>query len=207
MKITSYIALIAVFLSVSCASQQKVSVYNRNDVDTTKSKVIAFPMLLWDGKKIKSSNTVYSNQVVDTFIGKNWTDNLGKENIIVIPKLALDKVPGAYTAMNTFIKALDGTSAVEQSTELTNLLTSISSQFGDGAFAMALVTVDKKEYDTSGQVQVNMGLFDTKKLTWKWITKHSYKKGLAPIPYEKVVQDLVSESFEALKAETKGLVR
>lgn len=52
-----------------------------------------------------------------------------------------------------------------------------------------------------------MGLFDTQRMTWKWITKNAYEGGMVPIPYEKVVADLVSESYDALKAKTGGAVR
>jgi hypothetical protein len=44
-----------------------------------------------------------------------------------------------------------------------------------------------------------MGLFDTKKMTWKWITKASFEAPPgAPIPYEVVTQDIVNESFKEL---------
>ena len=41
-----------------------------------------------------------------------------------------------------------------------------------------------------------MGLFDTKKMTWKWITKAKYEG--PPIPYEMATQDTVDKSFEEL---------
>ena len=41
-----------------------------------------------------------------------------------------------------------------------------------------------------------MGLFDTK-MTWKWITKSFFEAPPdAPIPYEVVTQDVVSQSFK-----------
>ncbi len=67
--------------------------------------------------------------------------------------------------------------------------------------------MDKKEYESSGEVQVNMGLFDTKKLTWKWITKVKHKNGVIPIPYEVIVKDLVTESYAYLKEKSDGKVR
>jgi len=110
--------------------------------------------------------------------------------------------------MDAFIKAADGVSAVEQTNPtLTKVLETITKTYGDGAFAIALVTADKKEYEESGEVQVTMGLFDTKKLTWKWITKVKHKNGLVPIPYEVIVKDLVSESYAYLKKYNSGVVR
>ena len=202
--------LLALFvvLFANCASDREISVYSRKDVDTSKSKILAFPMLLWDGNKIKAANTSYSNPMIDVLFGKNWASDLGAENIIIIPKVGLDKIPNVYPAMDAFITAADGVSAVEQTNPtLTKVLETITKTFGDGAFAIALVTADKKEYEDSGEVQVTMGLFDTKKLTWKWITKVKHKNGLVPIPYEVIVKDLVSESYVYLKKYNSGAVR
>jgi hypothetical protein len=202
------LTVLAIALFMNCASDREISVYNRKDVDTSKSKILAFPMLLWDGNKIKPANTSYSNPMIDVLFGKNWATDLGAENIIIIPKMGLDKIPNVYTAMDAFIKAADGVSAVEQTNpNLTKVLESLTKTFGDGAFAVALVTADKKEYEDSGEVQVTMGLFDTKKLTWKWITKVKHKNGLVPIPYEIIVKDLVNESYAYLKEYNKGAVR
>lgn len=193
---------------VNCASDREISIYTRKDVDTSKSKILAFPMLLWDGSKIKPANTEYSNPLIDALFGKNWATDLGAENVIIIPKLALDKIPNVYPAMDAFIKAADGVSAVEQTnSNLTKVLETITKTFGDGAFAVALVTADKKEYEGSGEVQVNIGLFDTKKLTWKWITKVKHKNGVVPIPYEVIVKELVTESYAYLKEKSDGKVR
>lgn len=207
MKQFWFLFLGAIFL-INCASDREISVYNRKDVDTSKSKILAFPMLLWDGSKIKPANTSYSNPLIDALFGKNWASDLGTENVIIVPKVALDKIPNVYPAMDAFIKAADGVSAVEQTNPyLTKTLETISKTFGDGAIAVALVTVDKKEYEDTGEVQVNLGLFDTKKLTWKWITKVRHKNGVVPIPYEVIVKELVSESYEYLKKSTGGNLR
>lgn len=200
--------ILGILIFANCASDREISVYNRKDVDTSKSKILAFPMLLWDGSKIKPANTSFSNPLIDALFGKNWATDLGAENVIIIPKVALDKIPNVYSGMDAFIQAADGVSLVEQSNpNLTKILETLTKTFGDGAFAVSLVTVDKKEYEQSGEVQVNMGLFDTKKLTWKWITKVKHKNGLVPIPYEVIVKELVSESYEYLKKQTGGTVR
>jgi hypothetical protein len=207
-KNTISLMLLSMIFLLNCASDREISIYTRKDVDTSKSKILAFPMLLWDGSKIKESNTAYSNPLIDALFGKNWASDLGAENVIIIPKMALDKIPNVYTAMDAFIKAADGVSAVEQTNpNLTKVLDTLTKTFGDGAIAVALVTMDKKEYESSGEVQVNMGLFDTKKLTWKWITKVRHKNGVVPIPYEVIVKDLVTESYVYLKEKSDGKVR
>lgn len=190
-------------LLLGCATTKpNVNVYFRTDVDTSKSKVIVFPMLLTDGKKLKPANESYSNPIADALFGKKWSDLsnvLGTANSVIIPKIALDKIPGANDAINALISTLDITSAIEQTTTLTKFLETLTTKFGAGAFAFALVFEDENEYKSSKQVHLNMGLFDTKKLTWKWITKHSFTAGMIPVPYQVVTKNLISESFEALK--------
>jgi len=187
-----------------CATTKPaIEVYLRPDVNTSESRVIVFPLLLTDGQQMKPENTQYSNSIADALFGKKWSDSLRAKKITVIPKVALDKIPGAYSAMNALIVALDGTSAVEQTTGLTQLFEKISSQFGDGALAFALIFEDEAEYKATKQVRFHMGLFDSKKLTWKWITKYSYQAGLIPVPYQVVVNKVISESYDALEAELK----
>jgi len=198
-------ALAAGFLG-GCASASKVDVYYRKDVNTSASKVIAFPMLLWDGKKLSKADS-YDNPVADALIGKKWTEYLGTENAVTVPRQALDKLPGAWNAIDTLVKVLDKTSAVEQTGSLRRFLNAVGSKFGDGALAFALVTKSKEEFENAESIRVSMGLFDTKKLTWKWITHTTSEKGMIPIPYEKVVQDMIKASFDSLKEKSGGPVR
>lgn len=194
-------------LSGCLTSSKNVNVYTRNDVNTEKSKVIIFPMLVAKKSGMEAANSKYSNPLVDAFLGKQWSSALGSENTVIIPKIALDKIPKAYTVMEAFIKALDTASALERNKAVKKFAKVISKKFGDGAFALALAFQDKKAFEAGGVLRVHMGLFDTKKLTWKWITKNSYAKSLVPLPYETVLQDLVSQSYEALKAKNAGKVR
>jgi hypothetical protein len=193
---------------VGCASDAKnVNVYHRVDVDTKSSKVIIFPMLLLQDGKLSAGNAEYSNPIAEALLGKSWVGDLGADNAVLVPRMVLDKIPGAWNAVDSMVKVLDVSSVVEQSGDTGKLLTEVTSKFGKGAFAFALVTADKKQFEATKKVQVNMGLFDTQKMTWKWLTKNSYEGGLVPIPYEKVVQDLVAQSYDALKAKTGGAVR
>jgi hypothetical protein len=198
--------LIAVM--AGCASTaQNVNVMLRNDVDTRSSKVIVFPMLLLNNGQLSAANTQYSNPFVEAMLAKSWAGDLGTDNTVVVPRAVLDKIPGGWTAVDAIVKVLDASAVVEQAGITGKFMTEMTSKFGKGAFAFALVTADKSQFEASKSVQVNMGLFDTQKMTWKWITKHSYKAGIVPLPYEKVVQDLVSESYSALKAKSGGAVR
>ena len=211
-KLISALTIVtALILFVGCATttNENVKVYLRDDVDTSESKVIVFPMLLKKEQGMEAANASFSNPLVDAFIGKAWYDELG-ENSIVIPKIALDKIPNAYKVIGEFVKVLDVTSIVEQSKAIEKLLSAMEDQFGDGAFAFALAFEDESEYQATGMLHFNMGLFDTKKLTWKWITKDVYVKSTKmpiPIPYAKIVQDMVSASYSSLKAKNQGNVR
>jgi len=161
-------------------------------------------MLLLSGNNVSAANTDYSNPLVDAAIGAKWSSSIGASNSVIIPKIAFDKIPKASEAVAVLIHALDTTSAVERTGLTQNFFQTITGQFGDGALAFAFVTQNKKEYESSKSVQVNMGLFDTKKMTWKWTTKHGYRQGIVPIPYEIVIRDLVSESFTELTQKNGG---
>lgn len=203
--------IVAIFFSAllsSCASTKNAQVFLRDDVNTEKSKVIVFPMLLAKTSGgMAEANAKYSNPIIDGILGKSWSEDLGKENTIIVPKIAFDKIPKVYTAMEIFIKFLDVSSSLEQNELLKNFTGIIQGQFGDGAFALALVFENEEEYKSTGQLHINMGLFDTKKMTWKWITKNVGTKSIIPIPYAKVLQDLASGSYEALKKQNGGKVR
>ena len=195
------------FFLFSCASTKNAQVFLRNDVNTDKSKVIVFPMLLAKSGGMAEANAKFSNPLVDGLLGKNWTEDLGKDNTVSVPKMVFDKIPGGYASMEIFIKSLDVTSSLEQNGLLKNFAEAIQKQFGDGAMALALVFEDEAQYKATGKLHLNMGLFDTKKMTWKWITKNVAEKSVIPVPYAKVLQDLASGSYEALKKQSGGKVR
>mgnify|MGYP000875310673 FL=1 len=199
------VLVIGCLLFTACGGGGTVSVYHRADVDTASSRIVVFPMLLCQGQTISAANGQYSNPVADVLLTKSWAGALGADNAISIPKLAFDKIPKANEFINLVVRAADEVSAVEQTGAATDFLNGVRAQFGDGALAFALVFEDKAAYESSKAVHLNMGLFDVKKMTWKWITKHAYKAGLAPVPYEKVVSDLVDESFKALREKAGAL--
>jgi hypothetical protein len=188
-------------------SSKPVAVSTRADVVTENSKVIIFPMLVSKKSGMEAANSEFSNPLVDALIGKDWADSLGMDNTIIIPKIAFDKIPQSYSVMEIFVSALDAISALENAKVIQDFASVITKEFGDGAFALALVKQNENDYKSSGKLQLNMGLFDTKKMTWKWTTSHSYEKSMVPMPYTKVLHDLVSESFAALKEKNSGKVR
>ena len=191
-------ALLATFLS-NCTNT-KVEVYIRDDVKTSNSNIVAFPALLLEKNgSISPANTNYSNILIDGLFSKNWSSSIKDGKVYPMPKKVLDSIPGAYKTLDTLITSFDSVSAIEQTTGLTSLFEDISKSVGDGAFAFALFFQNEEQYKSTGALQFNMGLFDTKKMTWKWITKASFEAPPgAPIPYEVVTQDMVNESFKEL---------
>ena len=202
-----FVSFFAIAMFGCATKSQNVQVYKRDDVNTTNSKIVVFPMLLARGDSMAAANTSYSNPAVDALLGKNWFDALGEENVVVIPKAAFDKVPNAYEAMTIFVKFLDSTSAIEQSDLLSGFIDVISNQFGDGAIALALVFENEDEYEATGELHFNMGLFDTKSMTWKWITKTVVQKPAIPVPYQTALMSAIKDSYTALQSENAGQVR
>ena len=202
--LVSLLALLSLVL-VACGGGPSVNVYHRADVDTANSRIVVFPMLLCQGGALSSANGQYSNPIADALLTKSWAEALGADNAISIPKLAFDKIPKANEFVTLIVKSADTISALEQSGASTEFLAAVKKQFGDGALAFALVFEDKAQYENGKKVHLNMGLFDVKMMTWKWITKTVYEAGMVPKPYEMVVQDLVDESFKALKEKAGSL--
>ena len=205
MKLVVSLLVLFSFVFVSCGGGPNVSVYHRADVDTASSRIVVFPMLLCQGGALSSANGQYSNPIADALLTKSWAEALGADNAISIPKLAFDKIPKANEFVTLIVKSADTISALEQSGASTEFLAAVKKQFGDGALAFALVFEDKAQYENGKKVHLNMGLFDVKMMTWKWITKTVYEAGMVPKPYEMVVQDLVDESFKALKEKAGSL--
>ena len=194
------LTIIYYFIIITCltgCSSTKVQVYLRDDVKSDKSNIVAFPALLLNNNgSISPANTEYSNLLIDGIFSKKWSESIKEGTVYPVPKKVLDGIPNAYKALDTVITNFDSVSAIEQTTGLTNLFDTITKQIGDGAFAFALFFENEDQYKSSNQLNFNMGLFDTKKMTWKWITKAKYEG--PPIPYEMATQDTVDKSFEEL---------
>src|SRR5208337_535353 len=96
--------LILPFVFAACSSGPQVQVFNRPDIDTSKSRIIIFPMLLCQGNQISAAEAQNSNPIADALLAKSWAGPLGAGNTITIPKLAFDKIPMANDAVNVLIR-------------------------------------------------------------------------------------------------------
>ena len=199
--------LVVLALFIGCSSTQVGPVYMRPDVDTSSSNILVMPMLKVSGDQDGPSladNEEFSVPTADTAMLNNIKGQ-SEGKVVPVPKSALDKIDGAYEAIDKIVKLMDKSSSIEQVDPeggVTEFLQSLTSQFGDGAVAFGLVFVGEEEFKEAKQdIPVNIGLFHTKKLTWKWITKASVSPGLIPEPYKKLVNDAISESFKKLEQE------
>lgn len=62
--------------------------------------------------------------------------------------------------------------------KIRKFVSQVSSKLGNYHFALAIVNGDKKTYDAKKNVTLHIGVFDSKNVTWKWITKIKDKKGM-----------------------------
>ncbi len=212
-KIGKLIILITVFALFSgCALLEKnmqTSVYKRDDVDTSKSKVVVFPLLLTSGVDFAQINKNADNKSLDIIVGSGWTDEIGTDDVIIIPKIILSELPNGWKILDQFVQVLDSASAIEQSMdnpEIKKFIEELSAKVGDGALGFALVFEDENTFKATRTLHGNMGLFDTKKLTWKWITKYKNQYKL-PVPYQMAIKDLFAESWKTIKAENNGKIK
>ncbi len=209
-KLTIAITLLSLFSGCALIPKDShTTVYKRDDVNTSKSKVIVFPLLLKSGANFEQANKDSDNKVLDLLVGSEWSDEIGTSNAIVVPKLVLNELPNGWKVLGQFVQVLDNVSAIEQTMnnpELKKFIEELSTKVGDGALGFALVFEDENRFKATNTLHGNMGLFDTKKLTWKWITKHKahYK---VPVPYQVAIKDLFADSWKKLKAENDGKVK
>lgn len=181
----------------------------RADVETSQSKVVVLPLLLFDGRRIKPGNAAYANPVADERLVAEWATDLGAGNSVSIPKDVLDAIPGSTDGLNTLIGHLDASGTLARTTTLTSFLQAIATRFVDGALAFALVREDEAEFKSGKVVHVHLGLFDAKSLAWKWVVRGSWSSGpfSESVSYQTAVKNVIGEAFAALKATSGGAVR
>lgn len=210
-KILGKLIFVAVAASLfsGCMPKAKIDLYKRDDIDTSNSQVIVFPLLLKTGGDFAEANKNYDNKSLDSLVVSDWSSEIGTDDVIVVPKAIINEIPKGWEVLGKIVKILDSTSAIEQSLnnpEIKQFTKELSSKLGDGALGFAIVFQDEDSYEATKILQGNMGLFDTKSLTWKWITKYR-KEYKLPIPYEVAVKELFSASWEKLKSENNGNIK
>lgn len=210
-----FTAVVAVILS-GCAGlsimpdtgKSEISLYQRDDIDTAKSKVVVFPLLLV-ADNFSQANKDTDTKILDALISTVWVNEIGTDAIIPIPKEAISKIPSGWKTLGEFVLMLDSVSAIEQSVkdpQMLNFLQKLSTKIGDGALGFTLVFQDADNYKATRMLQGHIGLFDTKTLTWKWITKYKKMYNLA-IPYQVAINDFLDASLKKVKEKNNGKIR
>lgn len=191
------------FMLVSCSTfgpKPTVTCY-REDINNKVEKLIIFPTTDFQGTESEGAKDI-NFSIVSAF-----ANLYGKENIIPAGPAIL-KIINTIGVDNyvKFIKTLDDVSTLEQVMKypkVREMLDQITSQIGNYHFALALVQGDDKSFEGGSEVALNIGMFDTKALTWKWITKVTSKKGI--IGKWKVTSSaMVSNSFNIIEKREKS---
>ena len=172
------------------------------------STAFVFPLLLKSGANFAEANKT-DNKSLDALVSTGWTDEIGIDDIIPIPKAVISQIPNGWETLGEFVRILDTASAIEQTMdnpEIKKFVEGVSSKVGDGALGFALVFEDENTFKATNTLRGNMGLFDTKKLTWKWITKYKNQYKL-PVPYQMAIKDLFAESWKKIKEENGGKIK
>lgn len=188
------VAAIAISACSSMSAKPKV-VYNRTDLGEVENKVVVFPTMDFNGKKSEGAGDVNSS------ILASWSKMYGSDKIIPAGPVA-DKVGKAYPDFYLkLVKSLDSASAIEQlsnSPEVKKAVAKITSKTGNHHLAFSIINGDAKSFEAGQPISIHIGLFDTKNLTWKWITKVQDKKGMLS-KWEVTYSAMVNNSFDAVQ--------
>jgi len=199
-------------LSLAVMGCSSVQVNLRTDVDTTNSKIVVLPALLYDGKVIAPANATYANPGTDEMLAREWSMKVGAENTVAVSKAVLDATPGAYNGINELIVGIHPGASMKPVGRDSDFLKFVATKIVDGAVAFALVDQNESAYKATRHVRLVLGLFDAKRLAWKWTATNEYGPGLFgfltdTLPYQTVVDRLVAESFAQVKSQNGGAVR
>jgi len=181
--------------SCACAILQPkptVQVYYRADLETKGDKLIIMPLLSFDGKKAEGVKNV------ELALLEQWNGIYGKANIIPAGP-ALAQLPDSTLA--ELVKSLDTASAVEQIAsdgKLKDAVRMITGKIGGYNMGVAMIDANDKDFISGKPVHLNIGIFDTRNMTWKWIAKGVTEKGRLG-RWEMASAMLVRENFKAVK--------
>ena len=173
--------------------------YDRPDLNNKVSKIIIFPTTDFNGKTSEGSKSI------DLSINAGWAGTYGSDKVIPAG-IAIEKISNSLgnSFYKKFISALDNVSMVEQISKnetAKKFVSQVTDKFGNFQFALAIVSGGEAEYNAGQKIYLHIGLFDTKNLTWRLITKIETQKG-AVGNWKVASQSMISNSFEEIKKMT-----
>lgn len=195
-QFTSVLALLPFLILTSCsllAPKPEVTLH-RPELHN-RTKVVVMPVTDFNGNRTEGSKGI------EALALKNWAGIYGRKNVIpggpVIEKV--NQATGAkYVEL---LKTIDEASAAEQagkSTVIAEYIKAVTAKAGNFNLAFTIVEGGPDQYQAGEVVRVHLGLFDTKAMTWKWITKLEDKKGIFG-DWRATSVAMVSNSFETAK--------
>ena len=178
-------------------------VYHRPDLKTEVSKLIVFPVTDFEGYQSEGAKKL------DSSVVSAWAELYGKDKVIpggtVLYKLIQGRNKNSYGKL---IHSLDNVSQVEQlhkNPRIRKFISRVTKKFGNYHFAFAIENGGPKFYENGKPVLLHIGLFDSKNMTWKWITKIQDKKGTLSFGgYNASSINMVSNSFDMIETLEKS---
>ncbi len=195
-KILSTLAVIFFATSCSVIGSKPQVVYHRGDLKYGVNKVIIFPTTDFSGKVSDGAKSV------DMSIIAAWGNVYGSSKTIPAG-IAIEKIVNSIgkDAYLKLISSLDNASKAEQitaNTAIKKFTHSVTEKLGNYDFALAIISGGEKEYNAGAPVYLHLGLFNSKDLTWRLITKIEAKKG-AVGNWKVASQAMIANSFEEIK--------
>lgn len=189
---------LALLIAVSCSTfgPKPSSAYHRADLNRPVEKVIIFPVTNFQGIQDGTAK-----KAEGAFNGK-WAELYGKDKIVPAGPVVFKMIEA--TGKDSYLKlinSLDNVSSLEQimkDPKVRDLLTKITEKLGNYHLSLAIIKGDSKSFDNKQPVNLHIGFFDTKAMTWKWITKIQDQKKLIG-NYDASVMMMVNNSFDLVK--------
>lgn len=170
-------------------------VYHRPDLPKVENKIILFPTLDFNGKKSKGAIEINNK------IQASWSNLYGADRVLsadLISDEISKKFPDFYINL---IKSIDNISIIEQlhkNQKIRDALSEITAKLGNHHLGFSIINGGSEEFSQDKKISIHTGIFDTKNLTWKWITKIEDKKDKIS-NWDIFHSTLIANSFEYSK--------
>ncbi len=187
-----------VFTSCSLLAQKPQVVYHRPELQNRK--IVIMPVTDFEGNRTEGAKSI------EALALKNWAGMFGRKNVIPGGPAVEQINKQTGTKYVEILKSLDQMSAEEQqgkSSARAEYVKALSAKTGNYNLAFTIVEGGPDQYKSGEVVRIHLGIFDTKALTWKWITKLEDKKGMFG-DWRAASAAMLSNSFDVAKKVNKS---
>lgn len=206
------LSTIAVTAISSCTTSSNnditTNVYLKKDLNIKSDKLILFPTMYLTKSNFAEENKKFKGTIIDSKIAASWGTNLDKYKLIPLPRQVLNEIPAAWESLYILASMMDNSEEIKNNKNnsiIEKFIHNITKKYGnESVLALSVVFEDEDEYLSTKKVHKNIGLYDTKTMSWKWITKDVYESGYIPVPYDVAVSKIISNSFDAVKKENNN---